>query len=188
MAFSKLILFPITALKDNDYPTYGEPIKLYSGNGINNVDVSLKAEKTTNEKKADNVVEKKTKTTGYTMDVSVYDVDRVGYEKIFGYKKDGNNNLILIEDNENLGYGVFFETVEGASKVQIYLNRATIADITESIKTDDGGAQEVKKVSFNGVIPIIEGLPNKGAKVYEGETGFVVGFPTTMYKEVKEVK
>jgi hypothetical protein len=182
--FTKLAFYPITAETNDALPTYGEPIKLYSGDLTNNVSVELTPNYVTATRKADDVVEELEKMQNYNGVLTVYGFDEDGMEKILNYSKDANGNFIIEPNKTVKGYGIFFETKEAntGKRVQAYYYKTTISPVLMGGATDEKGDQPTIQFNLKGTLVKVDGVDTAGALVVEGSMGFVAnGLPSTVY-------
>ena len=188
MAFSKLAFFPITAEDDNGVPTYGSLTKLYDGELTNNISCELTPTNVTRTRKADDVVSEEEKMQSYDMRLTVYGIDLTAFETIIGYKKDGNNNIVIEPNKAKTKFGVFYETVDenNNKRQQIYLSKVVAGNILPSAATDEKGDPVSKEINFKGSLIRVNGVDKVGFIVDEDNTGFIAsGMPETMYTEVE---
>lgn len=184
--FSKVAFYEIETDNTEILPTYkSTPLKLYSGEETNNIKLEITANETTQTRKADDMVEEKSAETGYTAQLTVYNVDKEGEINILGGELDGNNNLIMIVNGAKKKLGAFFETTEADKRVQVYLSKITFGTLVPSGQTDEKGDPISTTLTIKGSLVKHNGKQVRGFKVYEGQTGFVEsGFPEEFYAPV----
>lgn len=188
--FTKLVLFPITAEGTDALPTYGDAVKIYSGDMTNNIRFEVTPNYVTSTRRADDVVEEKEKMQNYSATLEVYGMDADGMSDVLGFKKDANGNFIIQPNDDEKSFGVFFETKEQntGNRMQAYYYKANISPMLPSGQTDEKGDPVAVTLNIKGSLVKVNGKDTVGALVVEGQTGFVSsGLPTEMYVEATEI-
>lgn len=190
MGFKKLRLAPISSLvSDDKYPVYGSFVKLQDTTTsleLNSVEIKITPTTKTKTLEADDRRDEKRVVVGYNVTLTVYDILASTAKEMFGYTTDANSNTIEVVNSSNKkAFGVFFEgeTAKGV-KYQKYLYYVEFDEPTFSTKTDNGENTETMEITGRGYLVDTGTKQVKSATVYSGNTGWVTGEPTAMYKEV----
>lgn len=189
--FTKLVFFPITAENTDALPTYGDAVKIYSGDLTNNIRFEVTPNYVTATRRADDVVEEKEKMQNYSATLEVYGMDSDGTSDVLGFKKDANGNFIIQPNDNAKNFGIFFETKEQNTdkRMQAYYYKANISPMLPSGQTDEKGDPVAMTLNIKGSLVKVDGKDTVGALVVEGQSGFVAtGLPTTMYVEDVEIE
>lgn len=188
--FSKVRFAPIdTSQPSTDgFPVYKDFVKLYEqSEEFNNVSLSISDNTSTSEKRADNLVKNTELKQSYSLTLEVYGYDIDGAVAIFGSKKDANGNEIMVVNSTSKPRGcLFFETISDDNKrIQNYLYDVELS--APPINATTGMEDSTISITGTGKYLNIGGKQVQGARVFEGNTGFVENTPTTVYKEVATV-
>lgn len=188
--FSKVRFAPIdsTQASTDGYPVYKPFVKLYEQTEeFNNVSLSITDNTSTTEKKADNLVKNTELKQSYSLTLEVYGYDIDGAVAIFGSTKDANGNEIMIVNSTNKPRGcLFFETIsDDNKKIQNYLYDVELS--APPINATTGLEDTTITIAGTGKYLNVNGKQIQGARVFEKNTGFVEGTPTSVYKEATTV-
>ena len=185
--FSKVRFAPIDTSQPSidGFPVYKEFVKLYEqSEEFNNVSLSITDNTASSEKRADNLVKSTELKESYSLTLEVYGYDINGAVAIFGSTKDANGNEILVVNSKTKPRGcLFFETISDDNKrIQNYLYDVELS--APPINATTGLEDTTISITGTGKYLSVSGKQVQGAKVFEGNTGFVTDSPTTVYKEV----
>lgn len=184
--FSKVRFAPIDTSKTSEdgYPVYKPFVKLYEqSEEFNNVSLAITDNTATSEKRADNLVKNTELKESYSLTLEVYGYDIEGAVAIFGSTKDANGNEILVVNSKTKPRGcLFFETISDDNKrIQNYLYDVELS--APPINATTGLEDTTISITGTGKYLSVSGKQIQGAKVFEGNTGFVDASPTSVYKE-----
>lgn len=188
--FSKVRFAPIDATQPSveGYPVYKPFVKLYEQTEeLNNVSLSVTDNTATTEKRADNIVKVKEIKESFSLTLEVYGIDVDGAVAVFGATKDKNGNEILVVNSASKPRGcLFFETISDDNKrIQNYLYDVELS--APPINASTGLEDTTVSITGTGKYLTIAGKQLQGAKVYEGNSGFVDdGNPSEVYKAPTE--
>lgn len=194
MGFRKLRLFEITTEVGADgYPVYDTtPIRL-QGSGIeedfNSVSIKLTSVKKTKTLVADDKERVHEIEVGYDIELEVLGVEASASEDAFGFVKDADGNIKEVVNGTKKRFGLFFEGKTASGTVfQKYLYKVQFGTPDTEQQADSGENVVTLKITGKGeIITDANGVQVKAYTVYAGNTGFVSGEPTEMYKEPEDV-
>lgn len=188
MSFRRLRFAEITGTDESGYPEVGEWFALLTVGAeaaeINNISCQLEDTLSTKTLQADDQTEVVTKTTAYTLTVTAYGVDAEALSKLMGVELDGNGNFIDKPDAVRPHFVVFYQGANEKGKAfQKYFYDVVCQPINDT-DTTDGDTAESLTITLNGqLVTLKDGTRVKSATIYEGNTGWATGEPTTVYTE-----
>jgi hypothetical protein len=193
MGFRKVRLFEITTeIGQDGYPVYGAtPIRL-QGTGteedFNSVSIKLTSVKKTKTLVADDKERVNEIEVGYDIELEVLGVDAGASEDAFGFVKDANGNIKEVVNGTKKKFGLFFEGKTASGTIfQKYLYKIQFGTPDTEQQADSGESVVTLKIIGKGeIITDTNGVQVKAYTIYSGNTGFVTGEPTEMYKEPVE--
>ena len=187
---SKVRIFPVSAFGSDGYPTLSSPIKLAtleSGETeVNNIRIKLTPTLKTKTLNADDREEKHSTVVGMEGELEAYNVDSTALSSLLAIGKDTNGNAHFYAGNQtDKNVCIFCEGKnEKGKKFQTWIYCATFEPLEEEQNTESDTATSVI-LKFSVKVITAGGKERTHARVYEGNTGYVSGEPTTssLYKE-----
>lgn len=190
MALSKIRVFPISAFGGDGYPTLSNPVKpMTPGSGeteVNNIKLSIKKVIKTKTLNADDQEEEHNTVVALDGSITVYCADATFLEKVLPCTKDTNGNLHFyagVQEAKNVC--IFAEGKnEKGKKFQVWIYCCQFKPFDEDFETETDSDAQIE-LPFKGLVITAGGKNRTHARVYEGNTGYVSGEPTTssLYKE-----
>lgn len=177
--FANVRLFEITAFSTSTGPTIsGEGVKFYtpaSGEQeINNVSVTLTADVSEKTYEADNLKETNSYIKGYSGSLTVYGADETALDAIYGYTKDsnGNTDLVVNKSSEKQFVMFYHGKNEKGKKYNVWLYDVEFKPFDLNEQQDSDTPQTIT-LNFYAKLVTINGAQKLGARVYEGNEGYV---------------
>lgn len=185
MSFRKVRIFPITGTGQDGYPVYSAPVKLLaleSGETeVNSIKITLTPTVASKNLRADDIDEPTESITGYSGDLEVYGIDADALSVLLSnVEKDTNGNIVHLAGAFTDKYvGLFFEGKnEKGKRYQKWLYKVKFTEPNEAPETEGDNATSIT-LSFKGVPFLVGNKYVSRGTVYEGNTGYVSGEPTS---------
>ena len=190
MALSKIRVFPISGFGSDGYPTLSSPVPLMTlGSGeteLNNIKMSIKKVLKTKTLNADDKEEEHSSVVSLDGTLTAYEADANFLSAVLPCTKDTNGNLHFYAGvQETPKVCIFAEGKnEKGKKFQTWIYCAQFKAFDEEVETEADSTTQIE-LPFKGLVITAGGKDRTHARVYQGNTGYVNGEPTTssLYKE-----
>ena len=190
MALSKIRIFPISGTGSDGYPTLSSVVKpMTPGSGeteVNNIKLSIKKVVKTKTLNADDKEEEHNAVVALDGTMTVYCADADFLAAVLPCTKDSNGNLHFYAGVQSAkDVCIFAEGKnEKGKKFQVWIYDCQFKPFDEDFETESDSDVQIE-LPFKGLVIEAGGKSRTHARVYEGNTGYVSGEPTTssLYKE-----